>query len=99
MGVPSFYKWLSSKYPLILADVVEDEVMDEDGNAVVVDTSQPNPNGLECVPPSLAASRRRRNRRRRDSKLQRPSLPSEAAAAAAAAATRAPPGLTTCTWI
>lgn len=49
MGVPAFYRWLSTKYPLIVNDVVEDEPYDEDGNEVPIDTSLPNPNGTECV--------------------------------------------------
>lgn len=49
MGVPAFYRWLSQKYPKIVFDVIEDEVFDEEGNEVPVNTSMPNPNGLECV--------------------------------------------------
>ena len=47
MGVPAFYRWLSVKYPKIIADVVEDEVVDINGNKVFVDSSKANPNGQE----------------------------------------------------
>lgn len=47
MGVPAFYKWLVDKYPLIVADCVEDEVKVIEGIAVPIDTTRPNPNGLE----------------------------------------------------
>ncbi|RAL43182.1 hypothetical protein DM860_009964 [Cuscuta australis] len=40
MGVPSFYKWLVKKYPKIVENAVEME-------GVEVDSSLPNPNGLE----------------------------------------------------
>ena len=47
MGVPAFYRWLSEKYPLIIKDVIEDEPWEADGTACPVDTSAPNPNGVE----------------------------------------------------
>ena len=47
MGVPAFYRWLSEKYPLIIKDVIEDEPWEADGTACPVDTSAPNPNGIE----------------------------------------------------
>ena len=48
MGVPAFFKWLSTKYPKIVVDCNEERhTWDEDGNKIPVDTSKPNPNGLE----------------------------------------------------
>jgi len=49
-GVPSFFRWVAQRYPKMIDDVVEDEALDLNGVAVPVDTSQPNPNGRECVP-------------------------------------------------
>mmetsp|Transcript_11287 Transcript_11287/g.27781 ORF Transcript_11287/g.27781 Transcript_11287/m.27781 type:complete len:1182 (+) Transcript_11287:127-3672(+) len=43
MGVPSFYRWLSKRFPRVVVDAKEEEA--ENGRRV--DTSQPNPNGVE----------------------------------------------------
>jgi len=47
MGVPSFYRWLSVKYPKVVVDCVEEVPGVVDGVAVPVDASGPNPNGEE----------------------------------------------------
>ena len=48
MGVPSFYRWLSKKYPKIVRDVVEEAAVTlPDGSRQPIDYSRPSPNGFE----------------------------------------------------
>jgi 5'-3' exoribonuclease 2 len=61
MGVPTFYRWLSEKYPKIVQDVLEERVQLVHSTTELMDTNQtsswtrlpmdltrPNPSGLEC---------------------------------------------------
>ncbi|XP_014274467.1 5'-3' exoribonuclease 2 homolog [Halyomorpha halys] len=43
MGVPAFFRWLTRKYPSVIVDCVEEQ--GEDGQEV--NSSKPNPNGVE----------------------------------------------------
>jgi 5'-3' exoribonuclease 2 len=45
MGVPSFYRWLSEKYPLVVKNVIEALVDPE--VPVPIDSTQANSNGME----------------------------------------------------
>ncbi|XP_076956175.1 5'-3' exoribonuclease 3-like [Bidens hawaiensis] len=47
MGVPSFYRWLAEKYPMVVVDVVEEEGVEINGVKIPVDTSKANPNCIE----------------------------------------------------
>ena len=42
MGVPTFYRWLSEKYPKIVVRAIE-----EAGGMDDIDLTEPNPNGIE----------------------------------------------------
>ncbi|SJM85299.1 probable 5'-3' exoribonuclease 2 [Zygosaccharomyces bailii] len=45
MGVPSFFRWLSRKYPKIISPVLEEQPQVIDGVTLPIDYSAPNPNG------------------------------------------------------
>ncbi|EDO15649.1 hypothetical protein Kpol_473p8 [Vanderwaltozyma polyspora DSM 70294] len=45
MGVPSFFRWLSRKYPKIISPVLEDAPQVVDGVQLPIDYSAPNQNG------------------------------------------------------
>lgn len=47
MGVPAFFRWLSRKYPSIVAHCVEEKPQCVDGVKIPVDTTKPNPNDVE----------------------------------------------------
>ncbi|CAL8090206.1 unnamed protein product [Orchesella dallaii] len=47
MGVPAFFRWLTRKYPSVIVHCIEDKQQQVDGTEIPVDSSQPNPNGVE----------------------------------------------------
>ncbi|WVZ23313.1 hypothetical protein V8G54_001857 [Vigna mungo] len=47
MGVPTFYRWLAEKYPMVVVDAIEEEPVVIDGVKIPVDTSEKNPNNIE----------------------------------------------------
>jgi 5'-3' exoribonuclease 2 len=47
MGVPAFFRWLARRYPRILRDAIVQHPVEVDGHIIPVDTSQPNPTGIE----------------------------------------------------
>lgn len=47
MGVPAFFRWLSRKYPSVIVECIEQKPTDVDGQLVYIDSSLPNPNGVE----------------------------------------------------
>ena len=47
MGVPAFYRWLSTKYEKIIDKVVEQQPENVDGQEIPVDMAAKNPNGEE----------------------------------------------------
>ncbi|XP_073032755.1 5'-3' exoribonuclease 3-like isoform X3 [Primulina eburnea] len=47
MGIPAFYRWLCNTFPDAVVDVTEDPPIFINGVKVPVDTTRPNPNGME----------------------------------------------------
>ena len=47
MGVPSFFKWLTLKYPKVLIDCLEEKEVNVQGHSIPIQLSDPNPNGVE----------------------------------------------------
>ncbi|CAL5367870.1 unnamed protein product [Camellia sinensis] len=47
MGIPAFYRWLVDKYPLAVADVIEEAPTIVNGVSMPLDSSRPNPNDIE----------------------------------------------------
>ncbi|XP_052204004.1 5'-3' exoribonuclease 3-like isoform X2 [Diospyros lotus] len=47
MGIPAFYRWLLDRCPLAAVDVIEEAPVVVNGVSVPVDSSLPNPNGIE----------------------------------------------------
>ena len=47
MGVPAFFRWLTRKYPSVIVHCVEEKAVDVNGQRIPIDSSQPNPNGVE----------------------------------------------------
>lgn len=49
MGVPSFFRWLTKKYPSVAIHCHEEKPKKNDytDEKIPVDTSQPNPNNVE----------------------------------------------------
>ncbi|XP_068081097.1 5'-3' exoribonuclease 2 homolog [Anabrus simplex] len=47
MGVPAFFRWLSRKYASVIVPCIEEKPSDVNGVTVPVDSTLPNPNGVE----------------------------------------------------
>ena len=47
MGVPGFFKWITIKYPKVLIDCIEEEVVEMAGTRIPLKLTDPNPNGEE----------------------------------------------------
>lgn len=47
MGIPAFYRWLLAKYPLSVVEVLQEDTKSVNGVSVPIDSSRPNPNGVE----------------------------------------------------
>jgi 5'-3' exoribonuclease 2 len=49
MGVPAFFRWLTKKYPSVVTQCAEEKAKIDPitGEKIPIDTSTPNPNGVE----------------------------------------------------
>ena len=47
MGVPTFFKWICTRYPKVIKDAVEKSCVEVEGREVPIDYEEPNPNGIE----------------------------------------------------
>ncbi|KAH0433804.1 hypothetical protein IEQ34_026935 [Dendrobium chrysotoxum] len=47
MGIPAFYRWLLDRYPLSVVEVLQEDTKSVNGVSVPIDSSRPNPNGVE----------------------------------------------------
>lgn len=47
MGVPAFFRWLSRKYTSVIVPCIEEKPKEVNGVKVPVDSTKPNPNGVE----------------------------------------------------
>eukprot|EP00395_MALV-II_sp_L67-2_P000205 gene205-130_t len=45
MGVPTFFRWLCTRYPKVIRDAIEKELVEKDGRFVPIDMDEENPNG------------------------------------------------------
>ena len=45
MGVPTFFRWLCTRYPKVIRDAIEKELVEKEGYMVPVDMNEANPNG------------------------------------------------------
>ena len=50
MGVPTFFKWISVRFPKVVVTAQEPNVVTTEDGRVVCDLSKPNPNGeFDCL--------------------------------------------------
>lgn len=50
MGVPTFFRWLCTRYPKVIRDAIESELEQKEGRLIPKDMDQENPNGeYDCL--------------------------------------------------